>query len=184
MPRTRLALCLSFLSLAACSSPPEKKPTILMADWTTPTDQHKEIVTGAGEWEGTLTMFGANATPQPIPVKESVEAVGPFWIQSKFTCDFMGMPYHGTGCVGYDLATKKYIGTWVDSMSSYFAWMEGTKDASGKLVLYWMAPDETTGEPVQHRSESMETVDGRVTTFFQGEGAGTKTMVIETKRKK
>lgn len=152
-------------------------------NWVEPTEPHRHIVTGAGEWEGTLTMFGEHATPQPIPAKETVEAVGPFWIQSKFTCDFMGMPYHGTGCVGYDPATRKYIGTWVDSTSSYFSWMEGKMDASGKLVLHWIAPDEKTGEPVQHRSESIETADGRTTTFYRGEGAGLKTMVIEMKRK-
>lgn len=183
MSRTHLALSLSFLSLAACSSSPDKKPTLVMADWMTPTEQHKQIVTGAGEWEGTLTTFGEHATPEPVPARETVEAVGPFWTQSKFTCDFGGMPYHGTGCVGYDPATKKYIGTWIDSTRSYFAWMEGKKDSSGKLVLHWLAPDETTGVPVKHRTETVETAKGRVMTFYRGEGAGTKTMVIEMKRK-
>lgn len=183
MIRAQLPLFVLPLVLAACSSTPDKKPVMATANWTEPTEQHKHIVAGAGEWEGTLTMFGEHATPQPIPAKETVEAVGPFWIQSKFTCDFMGMPYHGTGCVGYDPATNKYVGTWVDSTSSYFSWMEGKKDASGKLVLHWIAPDEKTGEPVQHRSESIETANGRTMTFYRGEGAGEKTMVIEMKRK-
>lgn len=182
MPRTRLALCVLSFALGACAATP-KKPALSMAEWMQPTEQHEQIVAGAGEWEGTLTMFGEHATPQPLPAQETVEAVGPFWVQSRFTCDFMGMPYVGTGCVGYDPAAKKYVGTWVDNMSSYFACMEGEKDASGKLVMRWTAPDETTGEPVAHRSESVETANGRVMTFYMGEGAGTKSMVIEMKHK-
>jgi len=183
MSRTRLATSLLSLALAACAAE-TKKPVVSMEEWTQPTEQHKELSAGAGEWEGTLTVFGEHATPAPIPAQEKVEAVGSFWLQSRFTCDFMGMPYVGTGCVGYDPATKKYVGTWVDNTSSYFALMEGQKDASGKLVLHWMAPDEKTGVPIPHRSESVETADGRVMTFYMGEGAGTKSMVIEMKRKR
>ena len=182
MPRTRLALCVLSLALAACSSEP-KKPALPMAEWMQPTEEHKQITAGAGEWVGTMTMFGEHATPAPVPAKETVEVIGPFWVQSRFTCDFMGMPYVGTGFVGYDPSTKKYFGTWLDNMSSYFATMQGKKDASGKLVMHWMAPDEETGELVPHRSESVESAKGRVMTFYRGEGAGTKTMVIEMKRK-
>ena len=182
MTRARSAACLLALALAACASGP-KKPALTMAEWTQPTEQHRQIAAGAGEWVGTLTMFGEHATPAPIPAQETVEAIGPFWVQSRFTCDFMGMPYVGTGFVGYDPSTRKYLGTWLDNTSSYFASMEGEKDASGKLVMRWTAPDETTGELVPHRSESVETAKGRLMTFYKGDGAGTKTMVIEMTRK-
>ena len=182
MSRMHFALCVLSLALAACKSEP-KKPAMTMADWMTPGEAHQQLVKGVGYWEGTLTMFGEHATPQPIHATETVEAVGPFWIQSRFTCDFMGQPYVGTGCVGYDPAKKKYVGTWIDSMSSYFSKMEGQKDANGVLVLHWTAPDETTGKMVSHRSESVETAGTRVMTFFQGKNPGTKTMVIQMKRR-
>jgi hypothetical protein len=183
MSEIRLALCALPLVLAACSSTSTEKSVSATANWMEPMEQHKGIVGGAGEWEGTLTMFGEHATPQPIPAKETVEAVGPFWIQTTFRCDFGGMPYHGTGCVGYDPAAKKYVGTWIDSTRSYFSWMEGEMDASGKLVMHWTAPDEMTGKPTKHRSESTETANGRTMTFYRGEGAGEKTMVIEMRKK-
>lgn len=183
MPRTRLAACLLSLALAACTAGP-KKPPLMMEAWTQPTEHHKRIVAGAGEWEGTLTMFGDHATPEPVPAQETVEALGAFWVQSRFTCEFMGMPYVGTGCVGYDPSTGKYVGTWIDNMTSYFACMEGQKDASGKLILHWTAPDEVTGELIPHRSETVETATSRVMTFYMGEDDGTKSMIIEMKRKR
>lgn len=148
-----------------------------------PTEQHRQLLSGVGAWEGTLTSYMTDPPAAPVAARETVEAVGGFWIQSRFECQFMGMPYVGTGCVGYDAAKKKYIGTWVDSMSSHLALMEGEVDPATKaLVLRWESPDET-GKLARHRSESVETADGRTMTFYMGEGAGTKSMVIEMKRK-
>ena len=182
MLRTRIALALLPLALAACSTTPAKSKTVPIETWRTPGKEHQAIVAGAGEWDGTLTMFGEHAMG-PLPVHETVEAIGPFWTQSRFTGDFMGMPYVGTGCVGYDPSTKKYVGTWIDNTWSAFALMEGEMDASGKLVMRWTAPDETTGEPVLHRTETVQTKDSLVMTFYMGEGKGVKSMVIDMKRK-
>jgi hypothetical protein len=150
-----------------------------------PTEQHKIVLADVGEWEGTLTNYmDPTAKPTPVPAKETVTAIGGFWVLSNFHCDFMGMAYHGSGHYGYDPDKKKYIGTWVDNMSSYFSLMEGEYDAAKKTLVYrWKAPDQT-GKIVPQRSESVENGDTRTMTFFSGEGAGTKSMVIEMKRKK
>jgi Protein of unknown function (DUF1579) len=150
-----------------------------------PTEQHKKILSGVGEWEGTLTSYMTpDQKPATSPAHESVTPIGEFWVLSQFDCQFNGMPYHGSGHVGYDPEKKKYIGTWVDSMSSLFALMEGDIDPATKaLVMHWQGRD-MTGKVVPHRSESVENGDTRTMTFYMGEGAGTKSMVIEMKRKK
>lgn len=150
----------------------------------TPTKEHQQILAGVGDWEGSITIFESpDVKPVPVPAKEKITGIGGFWVVSDFTSEFMGMPYRGSGHVGYDAEKKKYIGTWVDSMSSYFALMEGQYDTSKKaLVMRWQAPD-MTGQMAAHRTESTETGDTRTMTFFTGEGEGTKTMVIEMKRK-
>ena len=180
---TRTALALLPLAFVAPNLPQEKSKTLPIEAWRTPGKEHESIVAGAGEWEGTLTMFGEEDMP-PIAVKQTVEAIGPFWTQTRFTGDFMGMPYVGTGCVGYDPSAKKYVGTWIDNTWSAFALMEGERDADGKLVMRWKAPDETTGETVLHRTETVTTADSSVMTFYRGEGKGVKSMVIDMKRKK
>lgn len=174
-----LALCLLVLSLAACGVAPKR---LTMEQWGTPTTQHAELVKGAGEWTGTLTLYTPEG-PQTVPATETVEAVGGLWIQSRFTCDFMGMPYLGTGCVGYDPSRGRYVGNWIDNVSAFFAWMEGDVDSSGRLVMRWLGPDEVTGELVEHRSETVEAGNTRTSTFYKGAGSTQKTMVIEMRRK-
>jgi hypothetical protein len=174
-----LVLVAAVLAVAAA------RPAPVAQEMPQPNEMHKAIVATAGEWEGTLTSWMApGVPPMTVPAQESITAIGGFWIQSRFTCDFMGMPYLGTGCVGYDTTKNKFVGTWIDNMSSYLAIMEGEHDpATGKGVMRYMAPDPMSGNLVPHRIESVDTADARTSTFYMGEGAGTKTMVIEMKRK-
>lgn len=147
-----------------------------------PSAEHAEILKGVGHWEGTLTTYMPGVPEAPVAAHETVEAIGGFWTQSRFECDFMGMPYVGTGCVGYDSAKKKYVGTWIDNMSSHLAVMEGERDPkSGALVMRYSAPD-MTGAMVPHRIVTVGGDDAYTSTFYQGEGEGTKTMVIAMKR--
>ncbi len=148
-----------------------------------PTAEHQTILGGVGTWEGTLTTYMPGMPEQPVAAREVVEAIGGFWTQSHFTCDFGGMAYLGTGCVGYDPARKKIVGTWCDNMSSYLAHMEGAMGPSGKsMVMRYDAPDDTTGVMTPHRIETTFEKDQYTSTFYMGEGAGKKTMVIAMKR--
>lgn len=176
-------LCLSAVALSAVFAL-ALGPAAQEEGMPTPTKEHQQILAGVGDWEGSITLFGIpGVEPTPVPAKEKITGIGGFWVISDFTSEFMGQPYHGSGHVGYDADKKKFIGTWVDGMSSYLSVMEGEYDESKKaLVMRWKAPD-MTGQMASHRSESTETGDSRTMTFFMGEGEGTKTMVIEMKRK-
>jgi hypothetical protein len=180
--------CKSLLCLAAVSATAVLalafRPAQDDMGMPTPTAEHQKLMAGAGEWTGTITMFDMpGMEAKPSPATETVTAIGGFWLLSDFKCDFMGMPYHGSGHVGYDAEKKKYVGTWVDSMSSYLSLMEGQYDEAKKaVVMRWKAPD-MTGQIVPHREELVENGDTRTMTFYAGEGEGKKTMTIEMKRK-
>ena len=149
-----------------------------------PTDKHKELLAGVGEWKGTLQSFMPGMPEDKMPASQTVEAVGGFWTYTKFRCKFMGMEYLGTGHSGYDVAKKKYVGTWADNMSSWLSIMEGQKDPkTGKIVMRWKAPN-MAGKVEQHRSETTQTKDTMRMDFYVGEGAGKKQMTIEMKRVK
>lgn len=170
------ALCAGTIGFAAfpLQGPPMPEPT----------PEHEHIVEGAGEWEGTMTMHMPGMPQTPVPAHESNVAIGGFWLQSTFKCELMGMPYLGTGCVGYDESKKKYVGTWIDNASSHLAIMEGEIDPKTEaLVMRWTAPDMATGKPTPHRYEAVHEGDAFTSTFYAGEGAGTRTMVISMKRK-
>ena len=184
MLRTRIAttvlsLAAGALGLAAIRTAPRQEPP-------QPTAEHAFVLKAVGEWQGTLTTTMPDMPSETIPVTETVEAVGGFWTQARFECEFMGAPYVGTGCTGYDPQRKKFIGTWIDSMSSYLAVMEGERDPKTQaLVMRWQAPDHMTGALTPHRFVSVDLKDGgNETTFYMGEGAAeVKTMVIAMKRK-
>ena len=46
------------------------------------------------------------------------------------------MKFEGRGQFGYDPLKKKYVGTWIDSMSPTLSVLEGTYDAKTKTMTY------------------------------------------------
>ncbi len=46
------------------------------------------------------------------------------------------MPFQGLGLTGYDNSAKKYIGFWVDSMTTSFSTSTGEIDAAGKVFTF------------------------------------------------
>ena len=174
---------LPILLLAACSSAPPAPPADAM-QLPPPMAEHKRLLEGVGEWEGTLTMWVPDQPEQQIAAREVIEPLGSYWTRSRFTCDFMGLPFEGTGTTGYDPVKQRYVGTWVDSMTMELVVMEGEMSADGKtLVMRWTARDPGTGQPGPQRSETVRTGDTTTSTFFHGEGQGTKSMQIVMKRK-
>lgn len=147
-----------------------------------PTAEHRALIATQGTWTGTMSMPLPDGTTMTARATETNTPIGAFWSQSTFSCEFMGMPYVGTGSMGYNPKTKKFIGTWVDNMTSFLALMEGEMSSDGKtLTMSWDAPDET-GKIVQHRSETQRTEDSYMSTFFMGAGKGVQGMVISMKR--
>lgn len=151
----------------------------------TPGAEHTVLLEGVGEWEGTLTMLAPGMPQEGTPCRESVTAIGPFWTTSTFKCEFMGMPFVGSGVMGYDPEKKAYVGTWIDSMTTRLSVMEGKMDPAKKaLVMSYKGPDPMTGKETTHRIETVWQADSYTSTFFMGEGEGTKHMSIAMKRKK
>jgi hypothetical protein len=180
MPRLVLAafVLASLGTAVAALRPVQEMPT--------PTQEHAQLQKGVGEWEGTLTMSAPGVPAEPMPCRETVTGIGAFWTVSTFTCDFGGMPFIGSGSMGYDTERKLYVGTWIDAMTTRLTVMEGKMDPAKKaLVMKYEGPEPMTGKIVPHRIETVhEGADAYTSTFFMGEGEGQKHMVIAMKRKK
>ena len=65
---------------------------------------------------------------------ETSRLIGGFWVVGEGKGEMMNMPFTSVLTLGYDPDKKKYVGTWVDSMSSYLWKYEGTVDATGKIL--------------------------------------------------
>ena len=98
-------------------------------------EAHKHLETEAGVWDATVKMWPtADAEPMTSKAVETNEMFGDFWLLSKFESDFGGMKYTGRMQLGYDPQKKKYVGTWIDTMSPYLQTMEGTYDDKTKTT--------------------------------------------------
>lgn len=149
------------------------------------TDHHKRVLSAVGEWEGTITVHMPEMEPQTLPARETVEAVGPYWASSTFTAGEGAMGFSGKSSLGYDNDKKQYVGTWIDSTTTYLTVMHGEFDATkNALVMRWKGPNWMgDGAETDFRSESIQRADAMVSTFYMGAGEGTKTMEIKLKRK-
>ena len=63
------------------------------------------------------------------------------WLLEHFKADYGGMTFEGRGATSYDATKKKYVGIWIDSMSSTPMISEGTYDKSTKtMTMHGMMP--------------------------------------------
>jgi hypothetical protein len=175
-------LCLAwFLASFAMAQEPSK-----------PLPEHKILASDEGTWDATIRMYagGPDAEPSVSKGSEVNEVLpGGLWVLSKFEGEFGGMKFHGRGQFGFDPVKKKYVGTWLDSMSTVLSVLEGDYDAKTKTMTY--VGDGYDPEHKAKFSQKMVTTmkdDGtRVFTLymkFEGQPAEAKFMEITyTKRK-
>lgn len=154
-----------------------------------PQREHQWLEQLVGEWdtEAEMTM-GPGQPPQKMKGAESGRMIGGFWAVLENKGEFMGGPFTGILTLGYDPEKKKYIGTWVDSVTSYLWKYEGTVDASGKvLTLETEGPcPEAPGELAKFREVlEIKSKDHKVfTSAMQKDGEWVTIMTIHYHRKK
>ena len=95
-----------------------------------PTDEHGFIRQFEGEWR--TSGKGTDMTGKEVDmagVEYDRMVLGDFWLSFVYRSQINDKPFVGHGMIGYDPAKKKYVGTWVDSMSPYMSQLEGRADA-------------------------------------------------------
>ena len=149
-----------------------------------PSEEHKMVMEGLGEYTGTITIHNMGPEPVASPCTETVQGVGQFWTQSRFETEFMGKAFSGSSTFGYDPDKKKYIGTWVDSMTPSLTFMEGEYDETKKaIVMNYENKDPMSGKMVKMRSENSKTENGFHMKFFVVGEEELLQMEIEMQRK-
>jgi len=110
----------------------------------TPGDAHKKLSPMAGNWTVEVKMWAA---PGALPVAGSGAAENSWtldgrWLEQHFTGTFMGMPFTGVGYTGYDNIKKKYVGTWMDTMTTSMMVSSGKAEADGKSFTFSSTMDD------------------------------------------
>ncbi len=130
-------ICLG--AVAAVLAAPARSRAQEKAPVPKPTAEHKVLATEEGTWDaaGKSYMGGPDAAPTDWKgVEVNAMMTGGMWMISKFEGEIDGQKFEGRGQFGYDQLKKKYIGTWIDSMSPGISVLEGTYDAKTKTMTY------------------------------------------------
>jgi hypothetical protein len=161
---------------AAPSMPPLPKPG----------PEHEVLKSDAGVWDATVEMLGPGAPPASKGVETST-MLGGLWLVTDFKSEMMSQPFQGHGVAGYDPAKKKYVGTWVDSMSTGLQISESTYDAGRKTMTGWIEGPDMSGKIARIKAVTeYKDPDTRVfTMYFPGpDGKEAPGMRITYKRRK
>ena len=149
-----------------------------------PEKEHEWLQRFEGEW---TTEAKASMGPDLPPVEcqgtISSRMIGGRWIINEMHGEAMGTPMTGVQTIGYDPQRKKYVGTWIDSMTNHLWHYEGTVDADGKTLTLeadgpnMMAEGKTTKFRDSYEFQSPDTIittssmlgeDGQWITFMTG----------------
>ena len=123
-------------------------------DLSKPQKEHEWLQQLTGEWETeTEIVVEPGKPPQKMKGSESNRAIGGYWVHSEHKGTADGVPFTGILTLGYDAEKKKYVGTWIDSMTSILWHYQGVVDAAGKiLTLDAEGPDmEHSGKTAKFR---------------------------------
>ncbi len=169
----------------AAESPAQEAPPV-----PRPTAEHKVLAEDVGTWDADVKtyMAGPDAPPSEGKATETNRLLaGGLWLLSDFTMSSDQGSFAGHGQFGYDPSKKKYVGTWIDSLSMSLMVIEGSYDARTKTITY-------TGEGIDPQTKSkftqkMVTVtrpDGtrHFTLFMKFAGADREVKFMEVTYKK
>jgi len=140
------------------SAPDEKAMMANMEKYATPGPAHKKLDPLVGEWTYQAKFWMAPGAP---PMEMSGTSKAAWVLDGRYIHDEIhgpaqnGMPpFEGHGVMGYDNHSKKYVGTWIDSMGTGISFMTGEMDAAGQ-TLTWHHEDY---DPVFNKKVKMRDV--------------------------
>lgn len=151
-----------------------------------PGPEHEVLKQDEGVWDATVEMTGMPGVP-PSKGVETNKMVGGLWLVTDFKSEMMNQPFQGHGVAGFDPNKKKYVTTWVDTMSTGLAVGEGTYDPATKTMTGWMeGPDETGKMTKMKMVSEWKDADTRVFTMYMKgpDGKEAPSMRITYKRRK
>ncbi len=120
----------------------------------TPGAPHKTLANLVGSW---ITKTKAWMEPDKPPVEgtgtcEQKMLLGGRYLQQEYSGEMMGSPFTGINLIGYDNHTKKYVSTWIDSMSTGIYYFEGTASPDGRTITQLSSYDDPVRGPMAWRS--------------------------------
>lgn len=120
-----------------------------------PGPEHQILKKQAGVWDATVESTMPDGKVDVSKGVETCTLLGDgLWVVTNFKGKFAGMDFEGHGINGYDTTKKKYVGTWVDSMTTNLSTMEETYDPATKTMSGWMDMPGPSGQIIKSKLTS------------------------------
>ncbi|MBI5191522.1 MAG: DUF1579 domain-containing protein [Nitrospirae bacterium] len=154
-----------------------------------PGKQHKVLARLEGSW---ITKTVANVEPGKPPMEstgtcEQKMILDGHYLQQEYKGDMMGETFSGINVIGFDNHTKRYVSTWIDSMSTAIYYFRGSGSADGRTITQESSYDDPVRGPMLWRSVTRivddDTMKYEMFTTLKG-GKETKEMEMTVTRKK
>jgi uncharacterized protein DUF1579 len=153
-----------------------------------PGPEHEVLKLDVGTWDAVVEMMEPGKPPVLSKGVETVSVMtGGLWTTTDFKSTLMNVPFQGQGQNGFDPNKKKYVSTWVDSMSTGITLGEYTYDAKTKTMKGWMEGPDMTGKIMKmNQTTEWKDADTRVFTISVPgpDGKDIPSMRITYKRRK
>lgn len=136
----------------------EKAAMEMMQKLATPGKGHKKLDALVGSWTArTTTWMNPSKPPQTSEgTSEHKWVLGGRFLEQRFEGKFMDKPFSGLGYTGYDNYKKKYVSTWMDTLSTTILNMTGEFDRAGRaLTSTGKMDDFTTGTTTKTRTKTI-----------------------------
>lgn len=149
-----------------------------------PQKEHEWLHQFVGDWESEAEgTMGPGQPPMHCKGTMSAQMLGGFWLVSDTQNSVQGMDVKAIQTIGYDPESKKYVGTWVDSVMNHLWKYEGSVDETGKILTLeadgpnFISPGKITKfrDAYEFKSKdeilvtsSMQGDDGKWITFMTG----------------
>lgn len=146
-----------------------------------PSPEHAVLKKYVGNWDVTMNFMGTSAK-----CVQTSKMVGDFWNHCVFEGELMGMKFTGHSMTGFDPSKKKYVSTWVDTMSPHPMAMEGTFDEKAKTMTQTGAGVGMDGKPTKNKTVDTWSSDDsyKMQMFEEKDGKWVEAFSCEYKRKK
>ena len=153
-------------------------------------ENHKLLEYMLGDWTTVAKMWMQPGVPptESLGTCSSKGTMGGRYIVSEHKGMMMGKSFEGVATTGYDNTTGKFVGTWMDNMSTGIMLTTGSYDPAAKSFTYWSeGPDPMQPKVMVKVREVFKVVDKDkhlMEWYETRDGKEAKTMEVTYTRKK
>jgi hypothetical protein len=155
-------------------------PSVRAQEPPKPGPEHEMLKKMEGTWDFTMKFGGMESKGTTVYKMD----LGGLWLTGTMQCELFGSKFQGKSLDSYDAAKKKFVGVWVDSMSTSPMLMEGTYDKEKKELTMVGEGPGMDGKLTKHKAVSaMPDNDTINFSMYMGDGKEPAFTVVYKRKK-